>query len=71
MVVPGKQLAAIYDRWGPRLLEQNVRSFLQARGSVNKGIRRTIDSDPEMFFAYNNGITATAEEVEHRRLMAF
>lgn len=62
-VVPGAQLASIYDRWGARLLEQNVRVFLQARGSVNKGIRNTIDNDAEMFFAYNNGITATAEGV--------
>lgn len=64
VVVPGKQLAAIYDRWGARLLEQNVRVFLQARGNVNKGIRITIENDPEMFFAYNNGITATAESIE-------
>jgi hypothetical protein len=63
-VVPGSQLAAIYDRWGARLLEQNVRVFLQARGSVNKGIRNTLENDPEMFLAYNNGITATAEGVE-------
>ena len=63
-VVPGSLLARIYDRWGDRLLEQNVRVFLQARGKVNKGIRQTIDSEPSMFFAYNNGITATAEEVE-------
>lgn len=63
LVLPGTQLAAIYDRWGSRLLEQNVRVFLQARGKINKGIRITIEHDPEMFFAYNNGITATAEEV--------
>jgi hypothetical protein len=63
-VVQGDLLARIYDRWGARLLEQNVRCFLQARGNVNKGIRNTIINDPEMFFAYNNGITATAEEVE-------
>jgi hypothetical protein len=62
-VIPGEQLASIYGRWGARLLEQNVRVFLQARGNVNKGIRSTIESDPEMFFAYNNGITATAERV--------
>lgn len=62
-VVPGPQLASIYDRWGSRLLEQNVRVFLQARGGVNKGIRNTIDNDPDMFFAYNNGITATAEDL--------
>ena len=65
-VVPGAQLAAIYDRWGSRLLEQNVRVFLQARGGVNKGIRNTLENDPEMFFAYNNGVTATAEGVETR-----
>lgn len=67
VVIPGRQLAAIYDRWGPRLLEQNVRVFLQARGNVNKGIRNTVEHDPEMFFAYNNGITATAEAVTTRR----
>ena len=61
--IPGAHLANIYDRWGTRLLEQNVRVFLQARGNVNKGIRNTLDNDPEMFFAYNNGITATASEV--------
>ncbi len=62
-VLPGAQLASIYEAWGARLLEQNVRVFLQAKGAVNKGIKNTIDGDPEMFFAYNNGITATAEEV--------
>lgn len=61
--VPGVLLAEIYERYGARLLEQNVRCFLQARGNVNKGIRNTILSTPEMFFAYNNGITATAEHV--------
>ena len=66
VAIPGTQLAAIYDRWGARLLEQNVRVFLQARGGVNKGIRNTIENNPEMFFAYNNGVTATAEAVTTR-----
>ena len=67
-VLPGEMLASIYDRWGARLLEQNVRVFLQARGNVNKGIRNTLENDPPMFFAYNNGITATAEDVvTHKR----
>ena len=65
-VVPGRQLATIYEQWGARLLEQNVRSFLQARGGVNAGIRQTLENNPEMFFAYNNGISATAEAVETR-----
>jgi len=65
-VVPAKVLAAIYDRWHVRLLEQNVRVFLQARGGVNQGIRNTLENKPAMFFAYNNGLTATAESVELR-----
>lgn len=63
-VIPGPVLAGLYDRYGPRLLERNVRSFLQARGKVNKGIRETILKDPHRFFAYNNGITATADYIE-------
>ncbi|MCG6265950.1 AIPR family protein [Vibrio vulnificus] len=63
-VIPGKQLAEIYDKWGPRLLEANVRSFLQVRGKVNKGIRDTIRDEPHMFFSYNNGLSATADNIE-------
>jgi hypothetical protein len=63
LVMPADILADLYGRYGGRLLEQNVRCFLQARGKVNKGLRATIMNDPGMFFAYNNGITATAKEV--------
>ena len=61
--IPGMVLAELYNRYGGRLLEGNVRSFLQVRGKVNKGIRVTILNEPDMFFAYNNGIAATASEV--------
>jgi len=64
LAIPGEQLARIYDRWGTRLLEQNVRVFLQALGAVNKGIRNTIEHEPEMFLSYNNGLAVTAESVE-------
>lgn len=63
-VMPGQVLYDLYDQWGARLLEQNVRSFLQARGKVNKGIRHTILEDSKRFFAYNNGLTTTAEGVK-------
>ena len=65
-VMPAPVLTALYDRYSARLLEQNVRTFLQARAQVNKGIRTTILDEPHMFFAYNNGITATAQNVETR-----
>jgi len=64
VTIPGNYLATIYDRWQARLLEQNVRVFLQSRTIVNRGIRNTLENNPEMFFAYNNGITATAEKIE-------
>ena len=66
-VVPGELLAALYEDNGSRLLEGNVRSFLTTRPKVNKGIRNTVLHEPRMFFAYNNGIGATAESAEVRR----
>lgn len=63
-IIPAMALINIYERFGARLLEQNVRSFLQFTGKINKGIRNTIIKEPHMFLAFNNGIAATAEEVE-------
>jgi hypothetical protein len=63
VALPGKLLADIYGLYGARLLEQNVRTFLQAKTKVNKGILATLKDAPEMFFAYNNGLTATASGI--------
>ena len=62
-VMPASLLVSIYETWTSRVLEQNVRSFLQYRGKINKGIKLTIDEDPHHFFAYNNGLTTTARSV--------
>jgi hypothetical protein len=62
--IPGAALADMYARWGIKMLDMNVRVFLSARGNVNKGIRETILKEPEMFCAYNNGITVFARNVE-------
>jgi hypothetical protein len=62
-IISGTALATIYERYGSRLLEQNVRSFLQFTGKINGGIRKTIKEEPHMFLAFNNGIAATAEEL--------
>lgn len=63
-IIPGEALVNIYERFGSRLLEQNVRSFLQFTGKVNNGIRKTILTEPHMFLAFNNGIAATADSIE-------
>ena len=63
-IISGELLAALYDEYRDRLLEKNVRSFLQVKGAVNKGIRDTLRDEPDMFLAYNNGISVTAESVD-------
>ncbi|WP_416901348.1 AIPR family protein [Micromonospora echinospora] len=66
-IVPGADLAALYAEHGGRLLELNVRSFLQTKGAVNKGIQETLRTTPDRFLAYNNGIAATAAQVDLER----
>jgi hypothetical protein len=63
-ILPGETLYWMYENYGPRLLEFNVRSFLQAKGGVNRGIRETLKKEPDRFVAYNNGISATADSIE-------
>ena len=63
-IIPGETLADIYDQYGSQLLEGNVRSFLSTKVAVNKKIRETILKCPSMFFAYNNGVSATAMDVQ-------
>lgn len=67
-IIPGEILSKLYDKWGTRILERNVRAFLQARGKINRGIRDTIISEPNMFLAFNNGITVTASSVEIEKI---
>lgn len=66
-VFPGEALRFVYEKYGARLLEANVRSFLSATGKVNKGIRDTLKGNPERFMAYNNGIVVIADEVRFER----
>ena len=62
-ILSGDMIYRLYDEYGSRLLELNVRSFLQARGKVNRGIRETLRDEPERFMAYNNGISMTVDEL--------
>jgi hypothetical protein len=62
--IPGEALRLLYEKFGARLLEANVRSFLSVKGKgVNAGIQNTLRSAPEKFMAYNNGIVVVADEM--------
>lgn len=62
-VISGQCLAEVYRDEGQRLIEKNVRSFLQATGKINQGIKNTLQNEPEMFMTYNNGISTTAKSI--------
>jgi len=62
-ILPGQVLFELYDEYGAQLLELNVRSYLQARGKINKEILETLLLRPQQFLAYNNGITVVAEQI--------
>lgn len=62
--IPGEALRLLYERFGARLLEANVRSFLSVKGKgVNSGIQNTLRTAPTRFMAYNNGIVLVADEI--------
>lgn len=62
--IPGEALRLLYEKFGARLLEANVRSFLSVKGKgVNAGIQTTLRSAPEQFMAFNNGIVIVADEI--------
>jgi hypothetical protein len=65
--LPAPVLAKLYLRYSSRLLEKNVRSFLQFKG-VNQGLKRTLTKEPEKFIAYNNGLTITAKDMEVQKV---
>lgn len=63
--IPGEALRYLYERFGARLLEANVRSFLSVKAKgVNAGIQSTLRSAPSRFMAYNNGIVLVADEMK-------
>ena len=62
-VISGELLARIYESEGQDLIQKNVRSFLQATGKVNKGIKLSLANEPQMFMAYNNGISTVADSI--------
>lgn len=65
--MPGRLIHDLYRRFGPRLLEANVRTFLGSRRAVNKGIVDTLRKEPEHFLAFNNGLVFVSDKAEFDR----
>ena len=63
-ILSGNVIYRLFDEFHFSLLNSNVRTYLQLKGSVNQGIMGTLKASPAMFLAYNNGISATASHVD-------
>lgn len=57
--VSGKWLYDLFKTYGDDLFSANYRGFLGIgkRKKINNSIRQTVETDPENFWVYNNGIT--------------
>ena len=67
-VLSGDIVADWFEEYGDRLIEQNVRTYLQARGNVNKGISKTIEEEPGYFLPFNNGLTASCTNIDLKEI---
>lgn len=65
--IPGQVLWSLYRDFNTSLLEANVRTYLGAKKTVNRGIVETLRSEPEHFLAFNNGLVLVCDEAKFER----
>jgi hypothetical protein len=66
-IFPGDLIADLYKEYDTQLLEKNVRVFLSLKSKYNRQMSKTISDNPDMFFSYNNGLSATASSIKVNR----
>ncbi len=60
-------LVSMYTEFGDRLFDKNVRySLVSDKNGVESAIHDTLNSEPENFWFYNNGITILADSIDCR-----
>lgn len=65
--IPGQIIRDLYLKFGPQLLEANVRTFLGTKKTVNRGIVETLKKEPEHFLAFNNGLVLVCDSAAFER----
>jgi len=60
-IVSAFDYADFVERNEHYVFESNIRKHLGGKGSINKGITKTLEEDPHKFFEWNNGITITVD----------
>ncbi|MCY0090507.1 MULTISPECIES: AIPR family protein [Bacillus amyloliquefaciens group] len=64
--VSALQIADWWENYGNSLYDYNLRKVL-GNTQINDEIRSTIETEPELFWYYNNGITIVCEELDKKR----
>ena len=59
-----RELTEFVTRNRDYVFESNIRQWMQFKTSVNKGLRETLQTNPDKFFYYNNGITIVVSDFE-------
>jgi len=60
-IVSAFDYADFVERNEHYVFESNIRKHLGGKGSINKGITKTLEEDPHKLFEWNNGITITVD----------
>jgi len=60
-VVSAFDYADFVERNEHYAFESNIRKHLGGKGSINKGITKTLEDHPHNFFEWNNGVTITVD----------
>lgn len=66
--VPASWLKNMFQEHGKNLFSANIRDYLGSRRSdknINNNIKSTATREPDMFWVYNNGITALVNSFEY------
>jgi hypothetical protein len=58
----GDAVAAMFEYAGVRLFARNIRGYLGGKTPVNEGMIATLNSEPDRFIYYNNGVTILCDE---------
>ena len=57
-----RELTEFVSRNRDYVFESNIRQWMQFKTTVNKGLRDTLQNNPDKFFFYNNGITIVVSD---------
>ena len=57
-----RELTEFVSKSRDYVFESNIRQWMQFKTTVNKGLRETLQNNPNKFFFYNNGITIVVSD---------